>query len=84
MSALTNDGMTSRERVQATVRGLPVDRVPLMTWLNPHTACRMMAEIRPASDAQRSAACRQVWEDFSQKKGALPEAPFTANQLTTN
>jgi uroporphyrinogen-III decarboxylase len=73
MSALTNDGMTSRERVQATVRGLPVDRVPLMTWLNPHAACRMMAEIRPASDPQQVASCRQVWEDFSQKKGGLPE-----------
>ena len=73
MSALANDGMTSRERVRATVRGLPVDRVPLMTWLNPHAACRMMAEIRPASDPQQVATCRQVWEDFSQKQGVLPE-----------
>jgi len=73
MSALTNGRMTSRERVQATVRGLPVDRVPLMTWLNPHAACRMMAEIRPASDPQRTATCRQLWQDFSQKKGVLPE-----------
>ncbi len=72
MSALANDGMTSRERVRATVRGLPVDRVPLMTWLNPHAACRMMAEIRPASDPQQVATCRQVWEDFSQKQGVLP------------
>jgi uroporphyrinogen-III decarboxylase len=73
MPALANDGMTSQERVRATVRGLPVDRVPLMTWLNPHAACRMMAEIRPASDPQQVATCRQVWEDFSQKKGVLPE-----------
>jgi uroporphyrinogen-III decarboxylase len=44
-----------------------------MTWLNPHAACRMMAEIRPASDAERTATCRQLWEDFSQEKGSLPE-----------
>ena len=67
------DAMTSRERVQATVRGLPVDRVPVMTLLNPHAACRMMAEIQPASDAQRSGACARMWEDFSQAKGELPE-----------
>jgi uroporphyrinogen-III decarboxylase len=39
--------MTSRERVEATVRGLPVDRVPVMTWLDAHAACQMMAEFQP-------------------------------------
>lgn len=73
MDVSRKDRMTSRERVQATVRGLPVDRVPIMTWLNPHAACRMMAELHPASDERRNAACRSMWEDFAQKKGHLPE-----------
>lgn len=73
MPAPRSDPMTSRERVQATVRGLPVDRVPIMTWLNPHAACRMMAELHPASDERRNAACRSMWEDFAQAKGHLPE-----------
>ncbi len=73
MLARASDSMTSRERVQATIRGLPVDRVPLMTWLNPHAACRLIAEFQPASDARKSAACREAWENFSEKKGGLPE-----------
>ena len=67
------DRMTSRERVRATVRGLPVDRIPVMTWLNPHAACRMMAEFQPATDETRNATCRSIWEDFSKKRGGLPE-----------
>ncbi len=73
MPASAHDAMTSRERVRATVAGQPVDRVPVMTYLNPHAGCRMMAETRPASDAQRSAACAAQWQDFSQQKGPLPE-----------
>jgi len=69
----TSDRMTSRERVRATAAGLPVDRVPVMTWLNPHAACRMMAEFQPATDESRNAACRSIWEDFSKKRGDLPE-----------
>jgi len=67
-----SDAMTSRERVLATVRGLPADRVPVMIWLNPHAACRLVAEFRPARVAQRHAACREAWENFSQEKGGLP------------
>ena len=66
-------GMTSRERVQATVKGLPIDRVPVMTWLNPHAGCRLIAEFQPATDLKRDAECRSAWEDFAQKKGDLPE-----------
>jgi len=73
MPGPSSDSMTSRERVRATVRGLPVDRVPMMTWLNPHAACRMMAEFQPASDAKTDAACRKAWQDFSQQKSGLPE-----------
>jgi len=56
--------MTSRERVRATVAGLPVDRVPVMTWLNPHAGCRLMAEFVPASDPARNAQGRRMWEEF--------------------
>jgi hypothetical protein len=73
MSVSSSDRMTSRERVRATVRGLPVDRIPVMTWLNPHAACRMMAEFQPATDEVRNAACRSLWEDFAKKQGSLPE-----------
>jgi hypothetical protein len=65
--------MTSRKRVRATVRGLPVDRVPVITWLTPHAACRMMAEFHPATDPVRNAACRLAWEDFSKNRGSPGE-----------
>ncbi len=73
MPGVARGEMTSRERVRATVRGLPVDRVPVMVWLNPHAGCRLMAEFRPATDEQRNAQCRAMWEDFSEKRGDLPE-----------
>ena len=65
--------MTSRERVRATVQGLPVDRVPVMTWLNPHAACRIMAEIHPTQDETRNAAGRSRWEDFREGRQGVPE-----------
>jgi uroporphyrinogen-III decarboxylase len=65
--------MTSRERVRATVEGLPVDRVPVMTWLNPHAGCRLIAEFQPASDPKRDADCRSAWKTFVQKESDLPE-----------
>jgi len=73
MTVASSDAMTSRERVRATVLGQPVDRVPVMTYLNPHAGCRMMSEIRPASDAAHSAMCAKLWEDYSQQQGTLPE-----------
>jgi len=72
MHAPSTDSMTSRERVLATVRGLPVDRVPVMTWLNPHAGCRLIAEFRPTRDQQRNNACREAWENFSREQGELP------------
>ncbi len=65
--------MTSRERVQATVQGLPVDRVPVMTWLNPHAGCRLIAEFQPSTDERRSAAGRSLWETFSGGGGSLSD-----------
>jgi uroporphyrinogen decarboxylase len=65
--------MTSRERVRATVEGLPVDRVPVMTWLNPHAGCRLISEFQPTADEHHAAACRSTWENFSEKRDVLPE-----------
>jgi hypothetical protein len=65
--------MTARERVRAAVRALPIDRVPVMTWLNPHAGCRLIAEFQRASDPERDAECRSAWEDFVEEKGDLPE-----------
>ena len=44
----SNEQMTSRERVLATIEGKPVDRVPVMHWPNPHAAVKCMAEYQPA------------------------------------
>jgi uroporphyrinogen-III decarboxylase len=71
MGDAVKTSMTSRERVQATVRGLPVDRVPVMTWLNPHAGCRLIAEFQPASDEHGNATARRMWESFSQGNDTL-------------
>lgn len=71
MGRAVETSMTSRERVQATVRGLPVDRVPVMTWLNPHAGCRLIAEFQPASDEHGDATARLMWESFSQGNDTL-------------
>jgi uroporphyrinogen decarboxylase len=65
--------MTSRERVNAAVRGLPIDRVPVMTWLNPHAGCRMIAEFQPSADEHHAATCRSMWQNFSERRDVLPE-----------
>jgi uroporphyrinogen decarboxylase len=56
--------MTSRERVLAAVRGLPVDRVPVMYWLNPHMGCRLIADYRPAPSPKATALGRLLWRRF--------------------
>ena len=68
--------MTSRERVRATVAGLPVDRIPVMTWLNPHAGCRLMAEFVPASDPARNAQGRRMWQEFRAGEGSEDERSF--------
>src|SRR4030067_202958 len=73
MADAAKNQMTSRERVRATVAGLAVDRVPVMTWLNPHAGCRLMAEFRPASDDHGNATGRQMWEAFSRGPESLSE-----------
>ncbi len=72
-NAAVKSRMTSRERVWATVRGLPVDRVPVMTWLNPHAGCRLMTEFHPASDESHNTTCRSMWEALSRHSESRSE-----------
>jgi uroporphyrinogen-III decarboxylase len=65
--------MTSRERVQATVRGEPVDRVPVMTWLNPHAGLRLMAEFQPASNRLAQYLGKWLWKNFKNENGFFSE-----------
>ena len=58
--------MTSRERVLAAIGGRPVDRVPVMYWLNPHTTCRLMAEQQPGHSRAASLLARVLWKRFAQ------------------
>ena len=43
----TKTSMTSRERFLAAGRGLPVDRMPIYYWLNPHGCCKLIAQYKP-------------------------------------
>ncbi len=73
------DGMTSRERVLAAVKGLPLDRVPVMYWLNPHAACRMMAEFQPGKSRAWNFLARRFWKRFTDGPG-----PFRLKEETRN
>lgn len=56
--------MTSRERVLTVLRGGIPDRVPVLYWLNPHAACRLIATYRPARRAAVTRAARWMWGRF--------------------
>lgn len=71
--AKVQSAMTSRERVLATVMGQPVDRVPVMYWFNPHTACRLMAEFSPAPSRLWNTVGRYAWKAFSRGSRLLSE-----------
>lgn len=58
------DAMTPQERIRATVRRQPVDRVPYFIWLNPHAACKLMAEYQPSNDRLVNAVGRFAWSRF--------------------
>jgi hypothetical protein len=60
------DRMTSRERVAAAVKGLPIDRVPVMYWLNPHAALRLMAEFQPGKGRLANFLGQWLWKKFHQ------------------
>ena len=64
--ASSDHTMTSRERVLAAIGGQPVDRVPVMYWLNAHTTCRLMAEQQSGPSRAANLLARVLWRRFSQ------------------
>ena len=64
MTSTTRGPMTPRERVLAAVKGLPVDRAPVMYWLNPHMACRLLAEYRPGDGHMANALAHLLWRRY--------------------
>jgi uroporphyrinogen-III decarboxylase len=56
--------MTSRERVLAAAKGLPVDRIPVMYLLNAHLACKLMAEFQPPANPLTYYRARFLWNKF--------------------
>jgi uroporphyrinogen-III decarboxylase len=68
--------MTSRERGLAALRGLPVDRVPVFYWLNPHATCRMIAEYQPARSGVANWFGRHLWRRFK-RQGGLDAGEWT-------
>ena len=60
----TKSAMTSRERILAAGRGLPVDRLPVFYWLNPHACCRMIAEYQPLGKWGVNALASFLWRRF--------------------
>ena len=66
--------MTSKERIHAAAKGLPVDRVPVFIWINAHTGTRLMAEYQPSENRLWNMAARFFWKKY--KKGELNAAEF--------
>jgi len=71
--------MTPRERVLAVAKGLPVDRTPVMYWLNPHTTCRLLAEYRPGRNHVARLLASYLWRRFIQ--GGEFDAPELVRAL---
>jgi len=65
---MASSQMTSRERVLAAARGRPVDRVPVMYWINPHMACRMMESFTPAEDPKINRRGKFLWRRFKRRE----------------
>ncbi len=61
---MKKDTMSSKERVHATVRGLPVDRVPVMYLFNQHAGTRMIAELYPSRGVKWNIPARLIWRMF--------------------
>ncbi|MFA6449063.1 MAG: uroporphyrinogen decarboxylase family protein [bacterium] len=60
--------MTSRERVRAAAKRQPVDRIPLMLWLEPHTTVKIATRVRPP----RNPAYRGFFTALSRLGETLP------------
>jgi hypothetical protein len=56
----------------AALKGLPVDRVPVFYWLNPHATCRLIADYQPADSGITDCLARRLWRRFERHGG--PEA----------
>lgn len=61
---MKKDGMSSKERVHATVSGLPVDRVPVFYQLNPHAAVRMISTLYPTRRIKERLLAKLIWRIF--------------------
>ncbi len=66
---MKKDVMTPRERVLAVVKGQPVDQIPVMYWLNPHTGCRLMTEYRRAPHRKMHLIGSYLWKRFRRRGG---------------
>jgi uroporphyrinogen-III decarboxylase len=64
MTSLRTSTLTSRERVHAAVKGLSVDRIPVMYWLNPHMACKMIATDWPTRHGWDGFWAQMLWKWF--------------------
>ena len=73
---MAKEKMTSRERALAALKGLPVDRVPVFYWLNPHATCRMIAEYQPARSCLANWIARRMWRRFK-AQGELEAGEWT-------
>ncbi len=56
--------MTSRERVHAAAKGLPFDRIPVLYYLNPHLACRLIADFYPTRSRFWRLIAPRWWRRF--------------------
>ena len=68
--------MTSKERVLAAINGRPVDRAPVMYWLNPHTTCRLLAGEQPGHSRAANLLARLLWRRFT-RGGGLEAGAWT-------
>ena len=53
--------MSSRERVHAAVKGLPIDRAPFLIWINSHAGCKMISEFKPSRHPLWNSLARFFW-----------------------
>ena len=70
----TKTAMTSRERIMAAGRGLPVDRLPVFYWLNPHACIKLIAEYQPYKGWFWNQYGRFLWNRFH--KNGEQNAPY--------
>lgn len=67
MTASKRD-MTPRERFLSAATGAACDTIPVLYWLNPHGACRLMAECRPAPALAKTLLSKMLWKRFIRAK----------------